>query len=131
MFYCFIWNHTVDSEIADSNYSPYTLVTGRSDDISLLLCFRFNEPVYCLIDPEHQSFPLESKEICARWVGISDYVDAPMTWKILTDKTQKILHCSEICSALDPTMRNLSIDPLSSTDFQIVPARTHPDDSPP
>ena len=79
VFYCFIWNHTVDSEIADGNYSPYTLATGCSDDISLLLCFCFNEPVYCLVDPEHQSFPLESKGICARWVGISEHVGAPMT----------------------------------------------------
>ena len=122
LFYIFIWNHTVDPNIADGDHSPYTLATGRSDDISPLLCFRFNGPVYCLIDTKEQAIHSKSKEIRAHWVGISEHVGSPMTWMVLTDKTQKILHSSEIRSALDPTMQNLSIDPLSTTDFQIVPA---------
>ena len=42
-----------------------------------------------------------------------------MTWKVLTNKTCKILYCSEICSALDSSLQNLSIDPLSTTDFEL------------
>ena len=43
-----------------------------------------------------------------------------MTWLVLTDDTQKIHSVSEIRSALDPKQRNLSLDPLSSTDFKIL-----------
>jgi hypothetical protein len=42
-----------------------------------------------------------------------------MTWKVVTDKTQKVLSRSAIRSALDPDLRNLSLDPLKSTDFQM------------
>ena len=43
-----------------------------------------------------------------------------MTWLVLTDKTQKIHSVSEIRSALDPKLRNLSLDPLSTTDFKML-----------
>ena len=39
IYYAFIWNHIIDPSISDSTYSSYTLATGRSDDISILLCF--------------------------------------------------------------------------------------------
>ena len=129
MYYVLIWNHTVDPNLADGTFSPYTLATGRSDDISAFTCFRFNEPVYVLQDQEQQHFPSQSKEIRGRWVGISEHVGAPMTWKILTDKTQKVIYCSKICSALDPKSRNLSIDPLSTTDFCMLPSPPPVDDS--
>ena len=43
-----------------------------------------------------------------------------MTWLVLTDVTQKIHSVSEIRSALDPKLRNLSLDPLSTTDFKML-----------
>lgn len=43
-----------------------------------------------------------------------------MTWLVLTDKTQKIHSVSEIYSDLDPKQHNLSLDPLSSTDFKLL-----------
>ena len=50
-----------------------------------------------------------------------------MTWKVVTDKTQKILSRSAIRSALDPNLRNLSQDPLKSTNFQMVdPTKANP-----
>lgn len=58
LFFCamvfnyFIWNHTLDPEITIGNHLPYTFATGCSNNISPLLCFRFNEPVYCLVDPK-------------------------------------------------------------------------------
>ena len=84
MWYCFVLNHTIDPAIADGTMSPYMMATGRSDDISALLCFRFNEPVYCLQDVEVQSFPSESKEIRARWVGVSEHIGSQMCWKVVT-----------------------------------------------
>ena len=100
--------------------SPYMMATGCSDDISPLLCFRFNEPVYCLEDTTVQSFPSKPKEIRARWIGVSEQVGGAMCWKVVTEKTEKILYRSSIRSALDPSLRNLSLDPLKSTDFKIA-----------
>ena len=119
IFYAFIWNHTVDPALVDENHFPYIIATSCSDNISALCAFRFWEPVYCLVDPEEQSFPSQSKVVRAWWIGILENVGAPMTWKVLTNKTKKVLFCSEICSTLDPSMRNLSLDPLSSTDFKL------------
>ena len=126
ILYCLIWNHTVD-HITGGNHSPYLLTTGCSDYISPLLCFGFNKPVDFLIDPKEQAFSLESKEICSKWFGIS----VPMTWKVLTAKSRKILYQSEIISAMDPMMHNLLINPLSYIDFKTLPAWMHPDDLPP
>ena len=94
--FCLCLNHTVDANLADGTRSPYMIATGRGDDISNLLCFRFNEPVYCLVDSTDQQFPSKSKEIRTRWVGISETVGGPMTWKVVTDTTQKILFRSSI-----------------------------------
>ena len=38
----------------------------------------------------------------------------------MTDVTQKIHSLSKICSALDPKLQNLSLDPLSTTDFKML-----------
>ena len=110
----------VDTSVGSGDMSPYMMATGRSDDISALMCFRFNEPVYCLVDSELQKFPSESKEVRARWVGVSENLGGPMTWKVVTEKTQKILCRSAIRTALDPSLRNLSLDPLKSTDFTML-----------
>ena len=59
-------------------------------------------------------------EIRGRWVGISKNVGHAMTWLVLTDVTQKIHSFSGIRSALDPKQRNLSLDPLSTTDFKML-----------
>ena len=120
LYVAFCLNHTVDSDVGNGSTTPYTYSTGRSDDISPLLCFRFYEPVYCLQPPKKHQFPSVSKEICGRWVGISENVGHAMTWLVLTDITQKIHSVSEICSALDPKLRNLSLDPLSTTDFKML-----------
>ena len=101
-----IWNE-------DDTYSPCTLATSCTDDISNLLCFCFNEPVYCLLDPDKQTFPSQANEIWGCWIDISEQVAAPMTWKILTNKTWKILYRSKIYSALEPSMANLALNPIS------------------
>ena len=48
LYVAFCLNHTVDSEVGNGSTTPYTYSTERPDNISLLLCFRFYEPVYCL-----------------------------------------------------------------------------------
>ena len=43
-----------------------------------------------------------------------------MTWTLVTDKTQQIIHRSAIRSALNPNLRNLSLDPLKTTDVKML-----------
>ncbi len=43
-----------------------------------------------------------------------------MTWTLVTNKTQKIIHCLSIWSALDPNLRNLSLNPLNTTDIKML-----------
>lgn len=58
----------------------------------------------------------------ARWVCISENVGGPITWKVVTEKTQKDFCWSAIRTALDPSMKNFSLDPLKSTNFEILPS---------
>jgi hypothetical protein len=81
-------------------------------DISPLLYFYFWQPVYFLVDKSEQHFPGKSKELCDRWVGISEHIGNKMTYKITTDDTREEVCRSAIRSALDPTMKNLREDPI-------------------
>ena len=53
-------------------------------------------------------------------MGISENVRHDMTWLVLTDTTQEIISRSKICTALDPKLRKLSLDPTTSTDFKLL-----------
>jgi hypothetical protein len=84
--------------------------TGSTNDISPLLCFHFWEPVYYKLDDS--DFPSDSHEKCGHFVGISKSVGHAMTFKILTDDTLKVIHRSNVRSALNPHAKNLRLDPL-------------------
>ena len=43
-----------------------------------------------------------------------------MTWLVLIYTTQEIISRSEIHTALDPKLHNLSLDPTTSTDFKLL-----------
>jgi hypothetical protein len=83
-----------------------------------MLYFSFYEPVYYLVD--ETTFPSESKELRGRWVGVSKNVGHFMTYKILTDDTRRIIHCSNICSTADPNARNLRHDPLNDEPPEVI-----------
>jgi hypothetical protein len=58
-----------------------------------------------------------------------------MTYKILTDDTRWIIHCSNIHSAADPNVRNLRLYPLNDKPPEVVwslckasPASDHGED---
>jgi hypothetical protein len=98
-----------------------------------MLYFSFYEPVYYLVD--ETTFPSESKELCGRWVGVSENVGHFMTYKILTDDTRWIIHRSNIRSAADPNARNLHLDPLNDEPPEVIrslrkasPASDHGED---
>jgi hypothetical protein len=48
-------------------------------------------------------FPLDSHEHHGCWVGFSETIGYFMTFKIFTDDMKKIIHCSNIRSACDPS----------------------------
>ena len=50
-----------------------------------------------------------------RYVGIAENVGHMMTFKVLTDDTNKIIYRSEIRSALDSTARNLRADKIAAS----------------
>ena len=62
---------------------------------------------------DDSAFPSESKEHHGHWVGISENVSHFMTFKVLANDTLKVIQRSNICSAHDPTAKNLHLDPLN------------------
>ena len=84
---CFVLNFTWN---ATNNGNPMNVATGSTCDISPVLCFRFWQPVYYMRDDSN--FPSDSKEKQGRFVGISESVGYPMTFKILSDSSNKVSH---------------------------------------
>jgi len=92
MHVCFITNLAASALIGYA--IPAQVLDGITPDISSILQFDFYEPVYYRA---HESeFPSSSVEKTGRFVGISETVGHAMTFKILTDDTQKIIHCSVV-----------------------------------
>jgi hypothetical protein len=112
MYVCFLLNNTWCEAISAV---PLRMSTGSTNDISPLLAFHFWEPVYYKLDDS--DFPSDSREKRGHFVGISESVGHAMTFKILTDDTQKVIHRSNVRSALNPDEKNLRLDPLSSSDI--------------
>ena len=91
---------------ASIGYSiPMQVLTGVTQDISPILQFEWYEPIYYKMEESH--FPSMSNEKSGRFVGISEHVGHAMTFMILTDDTQKIIHRSVIRSALNPESTNI------------------------
>ena len=97
------------------------VLTGSIPDISPILAFKWWEPVYYKVDDS--DFPSETRKLRGHFVGISKHVGHAMTFKILTDDTQKIIHRSNVCSALDPNESNLCVDPIQSSLSPIIKSK--------
>jgi hypothetical protein len=69
------------------------------------------------------SFPSESVEKKGRWVGIEEYVGDALTYRILTDDTNKVIPRSAIRSALASGERNLRANPDSGEISGIKPIK--------
>ena len=80
-------------------------------DISLLLGFRFSQPVYYIHNDS--DFPEDSTGERWYFVGISESVGHYMTFKILTNKSNKIIHFSNVRPADIPLEKNIRLDPLT------------------
>ena len=84
---------------------PVQALEGTTPDISFLLHFSFYEPIYYRIDSSEPdlNFPSSSNEKKGYWVGFADNQGDSLTWRILTEDTQKIIIRSGVRSALRTT----------------------------
>ena len=84
---------------------PVQALEGTTPDISFLLHFSFYEPVYYRIDSSEPdlNIPSSSNEKTGYWVGFADNQGDSLTWRILTEDTQKIVIRSGVRSALRTT----------------------------
>ena len=86
---------------------------GTTPDISFMLHTSFYEPVYDRIESSEPDFhlPSSSNEKKGYWVGFADNPGDRLTWRILTEDTQKIIICSGIQSALRTTTNQCLASP--------------------
>ena len=80
---------------------PVQALQGTTPDISFMLHFSFYEPVYYRIDSSEPdlNFSSSSNEKKGYWVGFDDNQGDRLTWRILTEDTQKIIIRSGVRSA--------------------------------
>ena len=86
---------------------------GTTPDISFMLHTSFYEPVYYRIEFSEPDFHLlsSSNEKKGHWVGFADNPGDRLTWRILTEDTQKIIICSGFQSALRTTTNQCLASP--------------------
>jgi hypothetical protein len=131
MYVCFILNFTVSAAL--NGGIPIQRATASTNDISSLLRFHFWEKVhYKLGDAklDDATFPSESRQKLGRFVGIAEHVGHFMTFKMLTDDTNKLIYRSNVRSALDPNAKNLRLDPLRGEITPILASGHNPNDNP-
>ena len=102
-YICVVLNHLASPTL--QGICPVQALEGTTPDISFLLHFSFYEPVYYRIDSSEPdlNFPSSSNEKKGYWVGFADNQGDSLTWRILTEDTQKIIICSGVRSALRTT----------------------------
>ena len=88
----YILNH-LSCEALGGNV-PLGILYGVSPDISIILLYTFYQPVFYAT--HNQSYPSDSKERAARWVGSGEHVGDALTHKLLDDDTKKILYRSAV-----------------------------------
>ena len=102
-YICVVLNHLASPTL--QGICPVQALEGTTPDISFLLHFSFYEPVYYRIDSSEPdlNFPSSSNEKRGYWVGFADNQGDSLTWRILTEDTQKIIIRSGVRSALRTT----------------------------
>ena len=102
-YICVVLNHLASPTL--QGICPVQALEGTTPDISFLLHFSFYEPIYYRIDSSEPdlNFPSSSNENKGYWVGFADNQGDSLTWRILTEDTQKIIIRSGVRSALRTT----------------------------
>ena len=90
-YICVVLNHLASPTL--QGICPVQALEGTTPDISFLLHFSFYEPVYYRIDSSEPdlNFPSSSNEKKGYWVGFADNQGDSLTWRILTEDTQKVI----------------------------------------
>ena len=99
-YICVVLNHLASPTL--QGICPVQALEGTTPDISFMLHFSFYEPVYYRIDSSEPdlNFPSSSNEKKGYWVGFADNQGDRLTWRILTEDTQKIIIRSGVRSVL-------------------------------
>ena len=110
-YVCFVQNHLAIKSLGWR--TPTEWMLGYTPDISVLLQFRFWEPVYYA--KYDAKFPQDPTELLGRFVGVSENVGHAMTFKVLSED-RKIVHRAVVRTATKGGMfRNLRADKESPT----------------
>ena len=110
-YICYLFNQLA-SESLDWQ-TPLYVLTGVTTDISALLYFRFWEPVFFAKEASLKydgipGFPSEMTVAKGFFVGFRESVGSVLTYKILTEDSQKILYRSYVRSALRQRTQSMS-----------------------
>ena len=110
--YIFVVLHHLASPTLQGIY-PGQALQGTTPDISFMLHSSFYESVYYRTDssePEF-NFPSSSNDNKGYWAGFAANQGDSLTWRTLTEDTQKIIICSGIQSALSTTTNQCLASP--------------------
>ncbi len=122
-YICVVLNLTYVDKLGTT---PLQCLTGQTQDISILLPFSFWEPVYYATADKlsyntNVSFPSESSEAKGNFVGFGDSVGDALTFKVLTNDTQRVLFRSSVRSAIK-SHPNLRLDPTNGENSSLAPS---------
>jgi hypothetical protein len=121
--------HNIASDKSLRWQVPFTIRHGETPNISALLHYQFYEKIYYL-DPG-ETFP-KSKEKPGYWVGVATNVGDALTYKILTDDTEQVIHRSVIRTAESSKRRETSrTNRRVRFDPELDPEVHHDDEEPP
>ena len=110
--YIFVVLHHLASPTLQGIY-PGQALQGTTPDISFMLHSSFYESVYYRIDSSEPDFnvPSSSKDNKGYWAGFAANQGDSLTWRTLTEDTQRIIICSGIQSALSTTTNQCLASP--------------------
>ena len=110
--YIFVVLHHLASTTLQGIY-PGQALQGTTPDISFMLHSSFYESVYYRIDSSEPdfNFPSSSNDNKGYWAGFAANQGDRLTWRTLTEDTQRIIICSGIQSALSTTTNQCLASP--------------------
>ena len=88
----YILNHLSSEGFAGN--VPLRMLYVVSPEISILLLYTFNQPVFYAT--HNKSYPSAIEERAAQWVGFGEHVGDTLTHKLHDDDTKKILYRSAV-----------------------------------
>ena len=91
-YVCYILNHISTASLGGQ--VPLQVLYGVTPDISIMLLYTFNQPVFYATHAQH--FPSESEECASFWVGFAEHCGDSLTHMVLDADTFKIIYHSAI-----------------------------------